>query len=420
MNFKFGTAGFLFASTLIVNAGNYLINLILGRILGPELFAEASVIATAVLMLSFFAVGIQLSSAKFSAEYFAANENKLIAGFEKWIGNKVLIISLVLATLLILGSRALQGYLHFHSFWPIIIIAIGIPMYFNMSVKRGIAQGTDNFIRLAWTYIIEMLLRLVFTFGLIFLALKSTNQVTSEAVSAGFLFSFLAAMWVKPTASQTKDLIPFSGQDAVKSFVFVILIYEFSQILINNSDVILAKHFFTAEQAGLYAAIALIGRVVFFGTWTIVTLLFPKVIQREKQGLPHFSLFWLSFSITAGFGLIVILACYFVPELIIGVLFGPEYLEVSALLWKYALATSLFASANVFAYYYMSLSKYTPVVLSVIAGVMQVALIYVYHNSLSEVIQIQIYVMGGLLLSMIAYQILQSISSSKKIRLNAT
>ena len=417
MKLKFGDAGFLFASTLLVNAGNYLINLILGRVLGPERFAEASIIATGVLMLSFFAVGIQLTAAKFSAGYYADQDKASNIAFEHWINRKVLIIGFIIGGVLIALSGLLQSFLKFNSWIPIAMIGLGIPFYFNMSVKRGMAQGSDLFKRLAWTYILEMVLRFIFTFALVYGALSYADHLTTEAVSIGFLASFLAAIWV-PRKEKTK--IPFSEQSAVKGFVGIILIYEFSQILINNSDVILTKHFFNSAEAGLYAAIALIGRVVFFGTWTIVTLLFPKVIQREKQGLPHFSLFWLSFGITAGFGIVVIGACILFPELIISILFGSEYLEVSHLLWRYAIATTLFAGANVFAYYYMSLGKYIPVVLSVIAGVAQVTLIYLFHNTLEEIIKIQIMVMSMLLLSMIIYQLTQlfykpKLSTSKKL-----
>ena len=52
-------------SALIVNVGNYLYNLILGRLLGPEAFADAAILITFLLILSFVAMTLQLSVAKF-------------------------------------------------------------------------------------------------------------------------------------------------------------------------------------------------------------------------------------------------------------------------------------------------------------------------------------------------------------------
>lgn len=410
MKLKLGDASFLFVATILVNAGNYLLNLILGRFLGPEKFAEVSVIATGVLMLSFLAVGVQLTAAKFTAGHYISKETEEINSFFKWMRKHVGIISIILGASIIIFSKHIQSYLHFESYIPIIIIGLGIPFYFDMSLKRGLTQGTDRFKALAFTYIGEMVLRFAATFGCLFLALKYAGHLTTESISVGFFVSFLAALWLKPNnGKKVETVIPFKNHKLVLQFIGIIIFYEFSQILINNSDVILTKHYFDSTQAGLYAAIALIGRVVFFGTWTIVTLLFPKVIQREKQGLPHLHLFWKSLAITGGFGLIIILACLLAPNLIISILFGSEYLSASSLLWKYAIATTLFACANVFAYYYMSLNKYFPVVLSLIAGVAQVILINTMHGSLEQVIYIQIAIMTVLFLSMIGFQIFDTL-----------
>jgi O-antigen/teichoic acid export membrane protein len=406
LSLKFNDAGFLFASTVVVNAGNYAINLVLGRLLGPERFAEASVIATGVLMLSFLAVGIQLTAAKFSAGYFASGESDKMALFNRWFSDSVFRVSFIVAVILAVLSPFIQSFLQFRSFVPILIIAIGIPFYFNLSFKRGVVQGLDQVKRLASTYIMEMILRFVFTFGFIFLALYYADYLSSEAVSLGFFFSFLAAVRFKiPLADKNKvRSVLTDHRKEIFQFIGVILIYELSQILINNSDVILAKHYFADKDAGLYGALALIGRVVFFGTWTIVTLLFPKVIHREKQGLPHLFLFWQSFAITMGFGLLVILACYILPETIVFVLFGEDYLSIAPLLWMYAIATTLFACANVFAYYYMSLDRYVPVVFSVIAGIIQVIGIVFYHDTLLQIIMVQIVIMFTLLVFMMLFQ----------------
>src|SRR5207244_10495012 len=44
---------------------------------------------------------------------------------------------------------------------------------------------------------------------------------------------------------------------------------------INNVDIVLVKHFFSAGEAGLYAAVALVGRVVYMLSWSVVSSMFP-------------------------------------------------------------------------------------------------------------------------------------------------
>ena len=46
-------------------------------------------------------------------------------------------------------------------------------------------------------------------------------------------------------------------------------------VIINNLDIILVKHFFAATEAGVYAAVALVGRVVYVLSWSVVSSMFP-------------------------------------------------------------------------------------------------------------------------------------------------
>jgi len=64
-------------SVLAVNGGNYLYNLILGRVLGPTQFADAAVLITFLLVLSFVAMTFQLVTAKFSVLF----EQSIFANF---------------------------------------------------------------------------------------------------------------------------------------------------------------------------------------------------------------------------------------------------------------------------------------------------------------------------------------------------
>ncbi|MDH3243049.1 MAG: oligosaccharide flippase family protein [Saprospiraceae bacterium] len=402
-------AGILLGSTILVNAGNYLLNLLLGRILGPDVFAEVSVLATAFLLLSFIAVGFQMVAAKFAAECFATDDLESHQGFAQWFTTKIRWISLVIVAILMMSLIMIRDFLHFESAWPLFIIILGIPFYLEMSVNRGLLQGRNRFKKLAWTYLVEMASRVVVTFGVLFLTLSKNWDLASEIVAFGFLASFLGSFWISRDIAQSAQSVNhFGKKKAAISFLLIFCAYEFSQILISHSDVILVKHYFGNHEAGLYASLALLGRMVFFGTWAIVTLLFPKVIQLEKKGLPHKGLFLKSLGLVALVGVFMILNCVIFPDLIISLMYGSAYQVISPLAWRYAFATTLFALANVYAYYYLSLEKYLPVALSTTAGVAQILLVTRFHQSLESVIDVQIMTMGCLLLAMIVFQISNS------------
>ncbi len=395
-----GDAGILMISSLLVNAGNYALNLCLGRWLGPEVFAEANILATLVMILSFIAVGLQLTVAKYAATFYAENQKEklqdLISVFLK-TGKR---FGLYLLPILLLLAPFVKNYLLFKSILPILILFLGVPLYLLFSISRGYFQGTNQFKKLAFTYVIEMITRVIVTIGFIYLFQDS--EYLSAFVALGFQISFITTfLFSRLKTSSSVSQLPYKKE--IISFMAVIGIYELSQILINNSDVILVKHFFTPKEAGLYAAIALIGRIVFFATWTIVTLLFPKVIEKEKRGESHTHLFWGALGLVSIIGFSIVGCCYFFDHTIITILFGEAYLSMSHLLWIYALATCLFACANVFAYYHMSLNNYIPVFLCLSIGVLQIISIYLFHNSIEQLIGLQVFLMSLLLAGMMCY-----------------
>ena len=53
------------------------------------------------------------------------------------------------------------------------------------------------------------------------------------------------------------------------------IVFFTGQVVINNVDILLVKHFFNNDQAGLYAAIALVGRVLYLASWSVVSAMFP-------------------------------------------------------------------------------------------------------------------------------------------------
>jgi O-antigen/teichoic acid export membrane protein len=140
----------------------------------------------------------------------------------------------------------------------------------------------------------------------------------------------------------------------------------------------------------------LIGRIVFFATWSVVMVLLPSVAQRQEQGLPHRHLLWLSLGLVGAASVAVVGACFFGGEWVLQILFGEQYLGVAPLLWLYALATTLFALANVFITYDLSLGRHGGSYVALLAGCVQIAALLLFHATLAQVVGIQIIVMLGL------------------------
>ncbi|WP_299060869.1 sugar isomerase [uncultured Polaribacter sp.] len=395
-------------SGLLVNGGNYLYNLVLGRFLGPEKFADAAILITLLLVLSFVAMTFQLVTAKFSVIF----EDSI---FESFISNtyrNALVTGVLLGLLVVFFSSDLQIFFKTTSATMFVVFGIGIPFYFLMSVNRGVFQGKKELTSLSITYQLEMISRLLITFILLYFLNIETSLLIAIGILVSFLFGLIPFKFKKFSLVNVFKLEKTQTK-LVRNFFIITAFYELTQIIINNSDILLVKHFFASYEAGLYASLALIGRVVYFVAWMFVMLLLPVVVQLKKEGKSTLPILLKYVGYIGAISITIVLGCYLFPNLIIQILFGDGYVEISPLLWKYALATGVFAISNIFAYYYLSLDKYVPVILSGIFGMLQIVLVVFYHTSLEQVVHVQIIAMLILLFVQLTYFFLSNLKERK-------
>lgn len=387
---------------IIVNGGNYFYNLLLGRFLGPIAFADAALLITLLLVLSFVGMTFQIVVTKYVVflenplkQKFLYQSALLSIGVGVIIGFVIFFFNDFLCQLLKTNNPNIFRY-----------FAIGIPFYFFMSINRGVYQGKQELHYLGITYLSEMLARLLVTFLVLYFFVELESSV---AVILGILISFIVGLIpVNLKIFNAKNLtLENLPKKEILTFFTLTAFYELTLIIINNSDILLVKTFFNTEEAGLYASLALIGRVVYFVTWMFVMILLPKVIQLAKEGKNTTPILMKNLLFIGFFSFSIVIFTFLFPDFVVQIMFGERYISIAPLLWKYALATALFALANVFAYYFLSLNKYFPVFIAAIFGILQVVGIVIHHQTLNQVVMVQVYAMFTLLIIQIFYYLTQ-------------
>ena len=77
----------------------------------------------------------------------------------------------------------------------------------------------------------------------------------------------------------------------------------------------MVKHFFPPDVAGLYAAIALVGRLLYFGAWSIVSAMFPvSAGTSEERQAP--ALLALPLLMVTGMSAVFVLLLAAFPQLV--------------------------------------------------------------------------------------------------------
>jgi O-antigen/teichoic acid export membrane protein len=406
----------LLISMTVVNAGNYLFNLILGRWLGPVVFADLSLMVTILLMVTLITSTLQTTAAKFAAVYSATNDVTRLAGLRRWAGRWAWGLGLAFSLVIAVGSPFLQKFFHTQSFWPFVMLAVVMPPYLVMGIDRGLLQGQTRFGLLALSYQAEMWVRLVA--ALAFVAVGWAVNGAVAGLSLSLVASWLVARQVRRGLPAQARLDP-AARKKVTFFMVPTGAALIGQIFINNSDILIVKHFFATQTAGEYAALALIGRVVFFATWSVVAVMFPLVAQKYQKGEAHRYLLGLSLGLVGVVSGGIIAATLIAPEFIVGVLFGEAYLAIAPLLWLYAIATMLYALSNVVINYRLSLDNSIGSYLAVIGGMAQVIGLWLFHASLLQVVMVQIYIMLILLLVLLTWDMWMYVTQKRSQRRGA-
>src|SRR4029077_15503686 len=253
-------------SMMLVNLFNFAYNIVMARMLGPAEFGHINAAVTMLLLASCISLAFQLVCTKFVARNETAGSTAAVVHA---LLSKAWIASLTLAAVLFLAQRPIAGYLNLPNPWIMGILAFGIAVYAPLGVKRGAMQGVCAFPRLGSNFVIEALTRFVVGLGLVvagYGALGAVGAISAAVIMAYFLPRIPPQLRVQPGVSE-----PASFAEALQAIVFFV-----GQVIINNIDILLVKHFFPSDPAGVYAAISQIGRLLYFAAWFgVVNAMFP-------------------------------------------------------------------------------------------------------------------------------------------------
>lgn len=374
-------------STSLVAVLNFTFNVVMARIMGPAEFGQMTAVVTILMLASAISLSFQLVCAKFVARNETTGEKASI--FHGLMG-KAWIVSAAVGGAFIVLQKPAAAYLHMPDSWVLAVLAIGISAYVPLGVRRGGMQGTCSFIRLSSNYIIEATTKLIIAVVLVLMGygvMGATGAISASIIAA----YFLPRMPAEFRARAHTALQPASFKEGMQATVFFV-----GQVIINNIDILLVKHFFAAEQAGVYAAVSLVGRVLYVAGWSSVSAMFPvSAAAKPRDSGAHVIVIPLLFVI--GLSLAFILGSYFFPTVILGTIFGQGFSSAGSLLTLYAAATGLYSLSVVLMAFEMSRRIANTGWLQLIFSGIVVLAIGAFHQTLEQVIIIRIVLMALML-----------------------
>jgi len=382
----------LLSGTGLTTAVNLAYNIAIARFLGPQGFGHATAVYTILTLLSAVTLSFQIISAKVVAQQGPV-EGKSAAyrGFHRsaW-GCGVLV-----AFLLLLFQRIVADYLNLSGSNLIALLAVAAAFYVPLGCRRGYIQGIYGFRSLATNLVVEGVVRLGGSLLLIKLGFGVEGVIAAN--SAAVAVAYFAA--TPRLAARVPNPINFLY--ALRETCHAMVFFS-GQVLINNCDIVLVEHFFPAKQAGLYAAVAMIGRVIFSFSSAVVNSMFPLVAGTRGDERRNVRVITTSLLLVLGIGTVLVLGLGIAPSGIWKTFFGSGF-EIAGrynlpyLLTLYAVTAIVYSLSVVIITFEMAYKiANTSWVQLAFSGAV-IAGICLFHESLREVILVQLVLMVALL-----------------------
>jgi O-antigen/teichoic acid export membrane protein len=283
-------------------------------------------------------------------------------------------------------SGPVARLVHLPSATSVAILGSVFVLFSLTHLQRGVLQGAQAFGRYGLSAAFEGVVKVaVAAFLLLSMARTETAAVLAIPIAAACAVALNARLlsFLPRTEGPVRPVAHPYRYSLVTLATLVLL------AMLQSADVIAGRHYLAAPTAGLYAAVSLSGRVVFFATSSLTYFLFPIFSERQDRGWDGRR------SLAAGLGVVALVASVVVgvylvaPRLFIHTLFGARFASAGPYLGWMGVAFALYGAAYLAAIYLLSQKRSTAVPILGAAVLLQLGGLYAFHASIDRLIAVQ-------------------------------
>ena len=374
---------YLLIGTGVLSVSGFLYHFFMGRSLGPEGYGVLASLMAIMALLGISSTTIQLSVSKFVTSLKVKGSfeelNYLYPATNKKLGS---IFFYVFILFLIVGLF-LSKFLHI-SYFLISLSFLSILAMPILANSRGFLQGLQNFKSYGVSLAIEGISKLIFGVLFVFIGWKVGGALLGVILS--YIIVLLIGHFVVKSCLKG-DKKPFVDKEiyhyTVPVFFTVLFFTAFYSI-----DLLLVKHFFSAIDAGKYAVVSLIGKIVFFASFSVIQVMYPKVIELSGDNGAHKNVLYKSLLIILLMVAPILFVYQFFGDFVINLLFGESYLSIVPLIAPYGLFMLFVSISKMFSLYLLSFKKYSFLYIFSFFLLLEVSLIFLYHESLAQIVNL--------------------------------
>lgn len=379
----------LFIGFLSGNFFNFLFNVYMSRTLSVADYGTLASLVSIILLFALAAEALTPTVVSFAGSYFAKKEiGKVVALFWK-LNAFFVIFSLIVLGFLVVFAESIGHFFKISN--TSLLFIVGVIVFFTsvITLNRGILMGRLSFRYISFLNIFPSMLRLLSGISLVMWGLGVTGGLVAflVAYASYYLLSFIPLKFIfqiktKETVVSLGKILAYAAPSAMAMLGLTLFI---------TTDMLLVKHFYSSKEAGIYAGMSLLGKIIYFFSAPISTVLFPLVVQRHARNEKHNHLFFIAMSLVAVSSLSITFFYYIFPEFsILLLLKQKDYLSVAPIIWVFGIFMVTYSLLWLTTNYYLSMKKTKIFIPILIGAVFQAIALWFYHDTFLTVIFISI------------------------------
>lgn len=387
----------IFVGAMISNIFQFLFNLFMSRSLSVSEYGILASVFSVITLITLLPGSIAPTVMRFAGTYFSNEDYDKVRGLFFKMFRISFFFGISAFLLLFLFSGNISKFFKVDDPSIIVISGIIVFLYFLYVINQGLIQAKLSFKFLSVIAIISSFSKFILGVIFILMGMRVIGGVWSILLS--YLILYIISFAPLRFLFKKNTVMPSLKLNSLFSYGLPAAVTTFGLTSLITTDIILVKHYFDPVQAGYYAGLSLIGRVIFFFSSPISTVMFPLVVKQFTRGEKYENTFKLSLLLVFLFSIGLTLFYAIFPEFIIKLFLRNEsYLAIKPNLVIFGIFITLYSLLSVFVNYYLSIKK-TGIYIPIISGaVLQVILIVIYHDNLPQVILLSLFVTSLLLL----------------------
>lgn len=378
-------AGFLFVASLFGSVFNFFFNLFMSRNLSVSDYGVLASLISIITLSMLVAGAVVPTIIRFAGSYFAKGEFHMVRGLFFKVSKLSLTLGIFVFFIFLIFWQRIGEFFNLNDRYLVILVGFVVFLIFIGVINGALLQAKLAFRFIAFTNLLSTFLKFLLGIVLVFFGFSVIGALWAILLSllVPYLLSFIPLRlifkkFVSAPKIQIRTLLVYGAPAAIASFSLMSLI---------TTDIILVKHFFDPGRAGIYAGLSLIGRVIFFFSAPVGTVMFPMVVQKHTRRENYQNILRISVLLILLPSIALTIFYFIFPQLTIRFfLKNEEYVSAASYLGFFGIFIGLFSLLSVFTNFYLSIKR-TNIFIPLVAGaISQAVLIWIWHENFRQII----------------------------------